>query len=115
MAAQDEIVHTALLAPSRRLQNRPSLLQATSETWLVDAAKAGALILTRVQADQILVEPSADPLSSRQHRATGVVAKVGDRRLTVQARITVAAAGALHTPALLLRRCGPRKGVHGLL
>lgn len=79
--------------------------QATSETWLVDAARAGALILAGVHADRILVEPHPDPLSARQHMARGVVATTGGgRRLVVEARVTVAAAGSLHTPPLLLRR-----------
>ncbi|GAQ81623.1 Fatty alcohol oxidase [Klebsormidium nitens] len=78
--------------------------KATTETWLVDAVRAGALILAGVHADRILVEPNPDPLSARQHRARGVVATTGGgRRLVVEARVTVAAAGSLHTPPLLLR------------
>lgn len=64
--------------------------QSTLRTWLEDAAAAGATIVTGARARRVLVEGG---------RAVGVEA--GGVR--VRARAVVAAAGALETPALLLR------------
>ena len=64
--------------------------QSTLRTWLEDAAAAGARIVVGTRARRILVEGG---------RAVGVDA--GD--VHVRARAVVAAAGAIETPALLLR------------
>ena len=63
-------------------------------TYLQDAADGGARIV--VDADVRLIETDLG-------RVTGVVAEVGDHTLEVRARTVVLAAGALNTPALLLR------------
>jgi len=74
--------------------------RSTSKTYLVDAAGHGAQILARTRADRILVEGG---------RAAGVAATYADpdsgraARVVVRAPQVVAAAGALETPALLLR------------
>jgi len=68
--------------------------QSTLLTYLQDAADGGARIVTRARVDQVLTENG---------RATGVVADVGGARLTVGAKAVVLAAGALNTPAILLR------------
>jgi choline dehydrogenase-like flavoprotein len=72
---------------------------STAATYLADAARAGARLVVRCEADRILMQAG---------RATGVVGRV--RRadgttvnLTVRARAVVAACGAIYTPALLAR------------
>ena len=64
--------------------------RGTAETWLADAAKAGARVLVGVRAQRVLVERGA---------AVGVDAG----RVQVRARAVVVACGAFHTPALLRR------------
>ncbi len=79
-------------------------------TYLLDAAEAGARMVTGAHADRVL---------SAGGRATGVVATVTDAAgatgtLTVHAPRVVVACGALETPALLLRSGigGPAVGEH---
>ena len=73
--------------------------QSTLKTWLVDAHAAGARILVRTRAERIVVTAG---------EARGVEARTAEgRRVTVRSRAVVAAAGAIHTPALL-RRSGLR-------
>lgn len=84
---------------------RRGMKQGTSETWLVDAAKAGAVILTRCHAQRIL---HSDGTRGKPRKAIGVVAKIGgdeDRHLIIKSRTTVVACGSLQTP-LLLQRSG---------
>lgn len=68
--------------------------QSTLLTYLQDAADEGARIVTGARVDQVVTENG---------RATGVVADVDGGRLEVDAQAVVLAAGALHTPAILLR------------
>ena len=68
--------------------------RSTLATYLQDAAGGGARIV--VDADVRLIDTD-------QGRVAGVVARVGHHTLTVRARAVVLAAGALNTPALLLR------------
>lgn len=79
--------------------------QSTLKTYLADAAEHGARFVVGAEARRVLIE-------GRQ--AVGVEAVVGGHRLTVRARGVVAAAGALHTPALLLRSglANPNIGRH---
>ncbi|MGH3856575.1 MAG: GMC family oxidoreductase N-terminal domain-containing protein [Pseudonocardiaceae bacterium] len=83
---------------------------STTKTWLLDASRAGALIVTGCEAERITTESG---------RATGVVARVthpdgGVRSLRVRAATVVAAAGSINNPALLLRSGigGPAVGRH---
>lgn len=97
--------------------------QSTLLTYLQDAYENDARIIVNCRAERILIE---------QGRAVGVAATVtlpsGERKsLTVHAKAVIAAAGALHTPALLLRsgmtnpaigrylRLHPSTGVSGVL
>ena len=64
--------------------------RGTAETWLADAAAAGARVLVGVRAQRVLVERGA---------AIGVDAGP----VQVRARAVVVACGAFHTPALLRR------------
>ena len=68
--------------------------RSTLTTYLQDAAAATARVIT--EADVRLVE-------TEQGRATGVTARVGEHRVRVRAKTVVLAAGALNTPAVLLR------------
>ncbi|HYN18079.1 MAG TPA: GMC family oxidoreductase, partial [Actinomycetes bacterium] len=69
--------------------------QSTLVTYLEEAAAAGARLVVGADARRVLVEDG---------RAVGVeVATDGGHRLVVRARAVVAAAGAIETPALLLR------------
>ncbi|CAM9607822.1 unnamed protein product, partial [Phaeothamnion confervicola] len=75
--------------------------KCTRTTWLEDAARTGDLTLfPRMRVDRVLRDAIG--------RATGVATAAaaaggGPYTLTVHARAVVVAAGALHTPALLLR------------
>jgi len=68
--------------------------QSTLLTYLQDAADAGARFITDADVRTIEVEGG---------RATGVVARVGEHTVRVKAGAVIVAAGALNTPAVLLR------------
>lgn len=68
--------------------------QSSMVTYLQDAADAGARIFTGADVRTVTIDDGA---------ATGVEAVVGRHRLSIQARAVVVAAGAIETPALLLR------------
>ena len=77
--------------------------QSTLVTYLEDAAAAGARLVVGADARRVLVEPARGG-GTAGGRATGVEAvTAGGHRLVVRARAVVAAAGAIETPALLLR------------
>jgi choline dehydrogenase-like flavoprotein len=83
--------------------------RSTLKTYLVDAAAAGAEFLVDCKAERVLVEDG---------RAVGVEATVagadGDVAVVVRAPTVVLAAGAMESPALLLRSGvgGPAVGRH---
>jgi choline dehydrogenase-like flavoprotein len=74
--------------------------QSTMKTYLQDAYDHGARIIVRGSAEKVLIENG---------RAVGVMASVntaqegGICNVTIRAQTVVIAAGALHSPALLLR------------
>jgi long-chain-alcohol oxidase len=69
--------------------------QSTMKTWLQDAYDNGARILVNTRAERILIEGGA---------ARGVEGLTADgHKVTVRARAVACAAGALHTPALMVR------------
>jgi long-chain-alcohol oxidase len=69
--------------------------QSTMNTWLQDAYDSGARILVHTSADRVLIEGG---------RARGVEARTLDgHRVTVRARAVALAAGAIHTPAVMVR------------
>ncbi len=68
--------------------------QSTMRTYLEDAAGRGARLVVGADVRRVVIEDGV---------AAGVEARVGDYRLHVRARAVVAAAGAIETPALLLR------------
>lgn len=75
-----------------------SARQATLETFLADAMRRGARLFASTRADQIEVESGRARGVRATYRVNGV-----SRRVHVRARAVVVAAGALQTPALLLR------------
>ncbi|MGH2788080.1 MAG: GMC family oxidoreductase N-terminal domain-containing protein [Actinomycetota bacterium] len=76
--------------------------QSTMRTYLEDASANGARLITGADARTVRIGDGG--------RAVGVEAVCGPHRLTVNARAVVAAAGAIETPALLLRT-GLREGI----
>jgi len=78
---------------------RHNAKNSTAKTYLADAVAAGARIVVHCDVERVLREGG---------RAAGVVGHVrnADGRtvsLTVRAHVVIAAAGAIHTPALLVR------------
>lgn len=78
---------------------RAGAKQSTTRTYLQGAFEGGARIVTAADVGKVVI---------RDGYATGVEAVVGPHRLRVNARAVVVAAGAIETPALLLR-----SGLHG--
>ncbi len=69
--------------------------QSTYKTWLQDAFDAGARIVVNAPVERVLIEGG---------EAKGIEATTADgHKLTVRARAVAAAAGAINTPALLVR------------
>jgi long-chain-alcohol oxidase len=69
--------------------------QSTMNTWLQDAHDAGARILVHTPADRVLIEGGW---------ARGVEARTLDgHRVTVRTKAVAMAAGAIHTPAIMVR------------
>ena len=69
--------------------------QSTTKTWLADAHAAGARILVGTRAERVLIKGST---------AHGVEAYTREgHAVTVRARAVILSAGAIQTPALLLR------------
>jgi long-chain-alcohol oxidase len=69
--------------------------QSTMKTWLQDAYDNGGRILVNTRGERILIEGGA---------ARGVEGRTADgHKVTVRARAVACAAGALHTPALMVR------------
>ncbi len=68
--------------------------QSTLITYLQDAAHRGARIVVDCDVRRVILDRGV---------ATGVEALVGRHRVQVRARAVIVAAGAIHSPALLLR------------
>ncbi len=68
--------------------------QSTLKTYLQDAAECGARFVVNADVRQVLIENG---------RAVGVEARVNGQTVTVRATNVVVSAGALHSPALLIR------------
>jgi long-chain-alcohol oxidase len=69
--------------------------QSTAKTWLADAQAAGARLVVETRAERVRFEAGS---------ATGVEAfSKNGHRVSVRCKAVVAACGAIHTPALLLR------------
>ena len=75
--------------------------RSTNVSYVPDALKRGAMLYTGAKAERILLENG---------RATGIQARCkqadgSSRRLTIKAKVVIAACGTLHTP-LLLKQSG---------
>jgi long-chain-alcohol oxidase len=69
--------------------------QSTMKTWLQDAYDAGARILVETPVNRVLIEGG---------QARGVEARtLGGHLVTVRAKAVALAAGAIHTPAIMVR------------
>ncbi|WVZ74559.1 hypothetical protein U9M48_022727 [Paspalum notatum var. saurae] len=81
--------------------------RGTDTTWLVDAVRRGAVILTGCKAEKLMLERtgSGGADGGREKRCVGVVARSTNPAITmaleVRARATVSACGSLLTPVLL--------------
>ncbi|CAL4925426.1 unnamed protein product [Urochloa decumbens] len=81
--------------------------RGTDTTWLVDAAARGAVVLTGCKAERFILE-SSNPSknnSGRNKKCAGLVAAcMSDaitKKLRIEAKVSIAACGALMTPPLL--------------
>ncbi|KAL7269173.1 hypothetical protein RUND412_008175 [Rhizina undulata] len=77
----------------------------TTQTWLPDAARAGAHFIQTFKAERVLF---ADPPTTTPRRAIGISGIWSPFpnttiHITIKARKTIISAGALHSPLLLLR------------
>lgn len=106
----DEASYDADLAGLMGFGDVSGAKNSTQKTWLQDAADAGARFVVHCRVERVLVEDG---------RAAGVEGTYVDAegrtaRVTVTAPTVVVAAGALDTPAVLLRSGigGPAAGDH---
>ncbi|XP_050219904.1 long-chain-alcohol oxidase FAO1 [Mercurialis annua] len=80
--------------------------KGTDTTWLVDAVRNGAVILTGCKADRFILSYNYNN-KIRSKKCLGVAAKILNNenikmRLQIEAKITISASGALSTPPLMI-------------
>ncbi|KAK4258397.1 hypothetical protein QN277_007852 [Acacia crassicarpa] len=80
--------------------------KGTQTTWLVDAVKHGAVILTGFKAERFVLQNNKAGKCGRKKKCLGVMAKSLTKNITwriqIEARVTISAAGALFTPPLMI-------------
>ncbi|XP_030532752.1 long-chain-alcohol oxidase FAO2-like [Rhodamnia argentea] len=79
--------------------------KGTDSTWLVDAVKNGAVILTGCKAKKLILENTQH--GERTKKCSGVIAssvlnKEITKELHIEAKVTIAACSAVSTPPLLI-------------
>ncbi|KAL0383641.1 UNVERIFIED_CONTAM: Long-chain-alcohol oxidase FAO2 [Sesamum calycinum] len=78
--------------------------KGTDSTWLVDAVKNGAVILTGCKAETLMLV--SDKKEKDRKRCLGVIAAAENKNIRkkfqIEARATVSACGSLFTPPLLI-------------
>ncbi|KAB2014762.1 hypothetical protein ES319_D09G249600v1 [Gossypium barbadense] len=79
--------------------------KGTDKTWLVDAVNNGTVILTACKAEKFMLEQNTTMISTRKMKCTGVIATTLNKNITkklqIEAKVTISACGALHTPLLM--------------
>jgi long-chain-alcohol oxidase len=80
--------------------------RGTDTTWLVDAVARGAVILTGCKAERFILESNSNSgRKGRSRKCVGVVARCMSNGITkelrIEAKVSIAACGALMTPPLL--------------
>jgi long-chain-alcohol oxidase len=80
--------------------------RGTDTTWLVDAMARGAVILTGCKAERFILESNSNSgRKGRSRKCVGVVARCMSNGITkelrIEAKVSIAACGALMTPPLL--------------
>jgi long-chain-alcohol oxidase len=78
--------------------------RGTDTTWLVDAVKRGAVVLTGCKADRFILESSSGK-NGRSKKCVGLMATCLSngitKKLRIEAKVSISACGALMTPPLL--------------
>ncbi|KAL6643107.1 hypothetical protein ACP70R_021288 [Stipagrostis hirtigluma subsp. patula] len=82
--------------------------RGTDTTWLVDAVDRGAVILTGCRAERFILENNPGKNGGRSKKCVGLVATCSSdggitKKIRIEARVSIAACGALMTPPLLRR------------
>ncbi|WVZ59290.1 hypothetical protein U9M48_009451 [Paspalum notatum var. saurae] len=80
--------------------------RGTDTTWLVDAVARGAVVLTGCKAERFVLESSSGGRNARSRKCVGLVARCASdggvtKKLRIEAKVSIAACGALMTPPLL--------------
>ncbi|PAN46914.1 hypothetical protein PAHAL_9G224200 [Panicum hallii] len=79
--------------------------RGTDTTWLVDAVARGAVILTGCKAEHFVFEKNSSSGRGRGKKCVGLVATCASdgvsKKLRIEAKVSIAACGALMTPPLL--------------
>ncbi|TKV93402.1 hypothetical protein SEVIR_9G223600v4 [Setaria viridis] len=79
--------------------------RGTDTTWLVDSVARGAVILTGCKAECFILESNSGENARRSRKCVGLVATCMvagvTKKLRIEAKVSIAACGALMTPPLL--------------
>ncbi|PIN14303.1 Long-chain-alcohol oxidase [Handroanthus impetiginosus] len=79
--------------------------KGTDTTWLVDAVNCGAVVVSGVKAERLVIEENKKR-GARRKKCLGVIAKSTNldikKRIQIEAKVTISACGSLLTPPLLI-------------
>ncbi|KAG8370448.1 hypothetical protein BUALT_Bualt14G0118000 [Buddleja alternifolia] len=80
--------------------------KGTDTTWLVDAVKCGAVIVSGCKAERLLINKNDSGNTFRKKRCFGVIARSTNvdikKRIQIEAKVTISSCGSLLTPPLML-------------